>query len=744
MVAVDARRLVGAKIPGAAWAVAVAHDAVSAPGLNLFFASHTDPQAISAGPDVVETGRRNVGGAPIFDWQFSGIGPVPVIAGGKTATVPILAPQTDLFAGLNVGVAICNGEDARTVADWMAFHHKHHGMDAALVIDRRPNEDLSGELADLVAGLDLTRVVVLQPDFPLGRVGISAEAHPFNAPDAPGKDRMKVAPEDIWRAPIGEASIYELLKDLFLGRARAVANIDPFDLVLPGTVRVFDAAVASDSGMIALAGRRCYPWRVRKNQPAVFGDHICVQFDQAGGPRRWCLAPGKIAPDANWRYVRIAGANATPTATVPFMRFMALRHRDSPISKLVPKSSLIEDPLLLKLAATDFGHRPVRMPELKKPKINADDCKTAIVTTMKNEGPFLLEWLAYHRMIGVEDFLIYTNDCSDGTDSFLQLLHDRGMVQHRENGFQKTGMKPQHWALKAAAKEPVISDADWVICMDVDEYINIKIGEGTLTDLYAHMGDANMISCTWRLFGNADIDRFADQPVIEQFDRCAAELTRKPHQAWGFKTLFRNVGIFKKLGVHRPKGLNPQLWDQIRWVNGSGKSLPSTMYRNAWRSTQATYGYDAVTLNHYAVRSVDSFLVKRDRGRVNHVDRDQGLEYWFRMNNNTEQETSIQRMLPGLEKELQALLADPEIAAAHAASVAAHRRKIAELKQVRENDEFFDKLASARMQRLSRMHQYFGAKVFLAGPGIIPDDVAMAEHPVNFLFGLTDVKTDAT
>lgn len=43
------------------------------------------------------------------------------------------------------------------------------------------------------------------------------------------------------------------------------------------------------------------------------------------------------------------------------------------------------------------------------------------------------------------------------------------------------------------------------------------------------------------------------------------------------------------------------------------------MFRNGWRSTIETYGYDLVQLNHYAVRSAESFLVKRDRGRVNHV-----------------------------------------------------------------------------------------------------------------------------
>ena len=38
------------------------------------------------------------------------------------------------------------------------------------------------------------------------------------------------------------------------------------------------------------------------------------------------------------------------------------------------------------------------------------------LTCVKNEGPFLLEWIAFNRVIGVTDFLFYHNDCTDGTD----------------------------------------------------------------------------------------------------------------------------------------------------------------------------------------------------------------------------------------------------------------------------------------------------------------------------------------
>ena len=74
-----------------------------------------------------------------------------------------------------------------------------------------------------------------------------------------------------------------------------------------------------------------------------------------------------------------------------------------------------------------------------------------------------------------------------------------------------------------------------------------------------------------------------------------------------------------------------------------------------WRSTSTTYGYGLVQLNHYAVRSAESFLVKRNRGRVNHMDRDQGLAYWFRMNNNYAEDRSITRMIPKMCEELDKL-----------------------------------------------------------------------------------------
>ena len=708
--------------------------------VQLFFASDTPADKFHAEKGLKITNIRSIGNAPVLSCIAEGdSGPVKIGVDSTTLKIKPEPPETDLFAGLNVGFAVRNGESLETTLEWLEYHVTHHGMNAALILDRaKPNSDKSygNKLKNKAAKIKgLKRLVLLDSKVPLGKPDLPAESHPYNVPGAPGKDRMEIPSSDLWGSPLGEFQLFELARARFLDRARAVMNIELYDLVVISKGNsVFDRAVMASNGCIQMDGHQIYPWRVRNGQPPAFGDHICRQFDATGTRRRWCVAPASAKKNVVWRLIRVVGAAPAPDETAPYLRCMALRHPTDTVSKIVPKTSLIEDQDLLALAENIFHHKPVRTPEENTGVNRREENRTAIVTTMKNEGPFILEWLAYHRVIGVEDFLIYTNDCTDGTDTMLQLLQEKGIVQHRENPFKKTDLKPQHAALQAADKEPLIKNADWLICMDVDEFINIKCGDGRLPDLYQSVGDANMISITWRLFGNDDIHEFKDGLIIEDYDSCAHELIRKPHQAWGFKTLFHNIGIFKKMGVHRPKGLKPQLWEDINWVNGSGKPMPSKMYRNGWRSTVDTYGYDLVQLNHYAVRCAESFLVKRDRGRVNHVDRDQGMAYWFRMNNNTEQEHSIQRMIPAVRAELDSLMADPDIAAAHAHSVKMHSDKIKELKATDNYAAFYKELTSPRMEKLSKMHAHFGANVFLMGPEVVPDEVLEKDPDEEFFF----------
>ncbi|KIN70659.1 Glycosyl transferase, group 2 family protein [Sulfitobacter noctilucae] len=718
-------------------------DAVAAgKKFTAFFTRKTDASDVRAAFGGKKIGAVN--GAPIISFQNE----LPVLE--------VADPEPELFAGRNVAVGTRNGEPVHTIIEWLVYHFDYFGMDGAVIFNRTPAgkdaaflNELKSELAKVQRPL---QVVVVESHFPLGLGDMPAEHHPYCVSEAPGHDRMEIPESDPWLAPLGEVSIYEIARARFLQQARAVANLDVCDLLYDPAVEAgpkssaqvennpFEIAASAPGQMVHLIGTHCYPWRVRKNTLPCFADHVCLQFDRPKLRNRWCVSPEGLKSENFMKFRRISKVEIG--ATAPFFRCMSIRHPVSQSSKIVPKTSLVEAESLIAIAKNVFDFKPVRAPSLVTGKKSRSKSKrTAIVTTMKNEGPFILEWIAYHQAIGVKDFLVYTNDCDDGTDTMFNLLQSKGIVQHRQNPFREMDLKPQHAALQAAENEQIMKKADWIICMDVDEFINIKVGKGHLRDLYEAIGNANMISCTWRLFGSSDLDNYEDDFTIKRHTKCAPEYSPKPHQAWGFKTLFRNNGIFKKFGVHRPKGLRPQLWDQINWVNGSGEMIAKTEFRNSWRSTSSTYGYDLVSLNHYAVRNAESFLVKRDRGRVNHVDRDQGEAYWFRMNNNATEDLSIQRRIPMMERKLKKLMADPEIAAQHKRCVDAHQAKIAELLTLPDQQEFYNILTGRRMEKLSRMHQHFGASVFLAGPRSVPDEIIDADHAEDFEYTVERTET---
>jgi len=302
----------------------------------------------------------------------------------------------------------------------------------------------------------------------------------------------------------------------------------------------------------------------------------------------------------------------------------------------------------------------------------ADMGKRLIVTTMKNEAPFMLEWVAFNRAIGFTDFLIYTNDCDDGTDQIAERLQAMGLAQHRDNQFRKGG-SPQRTALKKAVSEPIYQEADWLICADCDEFLNIRAGKGRLDDLFAAVGDADAISVCWKLFGNSGHVNYTEDFITERFDRSAGENEYPNFRARGMKTLVRNNERFLKLRIHRPAFQLDQ--GDVKWVDAGGRPMPSEYLDGGWK-THGAFTHVHARLHHYAVRSVESFLVKRDRGRTNHVNDDQGVNYWSTMNFNTERDVSIHARLPGLRKEFAKLMKDPELARLHKEACKWHHGKI--------------------------------------------------------------------
>lgn len=327
---------------------------------------------------------------------------------------------------------------------------------------------------------------------------------------------------------------------------------------------------------------------------------------------------------------------------------------------------------------------------------------TLIVGCMKNEAPYILEWVAYHRSIGVDNFLIYTNDCTDGTSEILDRLQELGIVQHRNNDDWK-GNSPQQHALNQALKEPVLINADWIAHVDVDEFMNIRCGNGTLPDFFDRIGDATNVAMTWRLFGHNGVTALEDRFVIDQFDSCAPKFCPKPHTVWGFKTMFKNIGAYEKISCHRPNKLRDDFKAQVKWVNGSGQDMTREAAEKGWRNSKKSIGYDLIQLNHYALRSAESYLVKRQRGRALHVDRSIGLNYWIRMDWSDFTDVTIKRNLPRMQAEFERLMADDTLRHWHEKGFEWHKAKAAELHQIPEFEDLYQQALTIKLNETERV-----------------------------------------
>lgn len=297
------------------------------------------------------------------------------------------------------------------------------------------------------------------------------------------------------------------------------------------------------------------------------------------------------------------------------------------------------------------------------------------VTCVKNEGPFLLEWIAYQRVIGVTDFLFYSNDCSDASDELLDCLARHGVVTHLPN--PATNRNYQMQALKAAKQHAIVRTADWVWIADVDEFLNIHVGDHTIPALIEACGTPQAISAHFQFMANNGIEVFEDAPVTSQFlhshnpDIWCAEL------AIEVKTLVRGDFPLDYFGAHRPFHDDDKA--QPTWTDCAGRPVPAKFRRFAnkrrIRAFPARGARGFATLNHYALRSLESYLVKNDRGDVNREHRAFDDTYWRDRNDAAYFDDSILRYERPLRDEIARLKALEGIAALHDRAVAWHQQK---------------------------------------------------------------------
>ena len=301
-----------------------------------------------------------------------------------------------------------------------------------------------------------------------------------------------------------------------------------------------------------------------------------------------------------------------------------------------------------------------------------------LIATMRNEGPFILEWLAYHRLIGFTRVVVCSNDCADESPALLDALAAQGLLTHLpcEPGPDDT---PQMFAYAAAARWLRGQRVDWAMVLDADEFLNVRVGAGQLPALIDAVGDATAVMVNWRVFGDSGHRSWSPEPVLERFTR-AAPIDHGVN--WSYKTLFRRFDAYHcPLLPHGPGYARDERMSDLHPVDGGGRALGERYARSAefLQSEPGTVSWGLAQVNHYNTRSWEDYLVKHDRGGGHGVawDRRKSWPVW---NRNEEEDRSIQRHLSGVTRLLAAWREVPAIAEAETRTREGYARLVARLK----------------------------------------------------------------
>ncbi|MBV0912887.1 FkbM family methyltransferase [Anianabacter salinae] len=296
-------------------------------------------------------------------------------------------------------------------------------------------------------------------------------------------------------------------------------------------------------------------------------------------------------------------------------------------------------------------------------------------TCMKDEGPFILEWVAWHKAMGLTDLYVFTNDCSDGSDALLDRLAEMGELVHLPNPALITDSGYfQPMALAYMEQFRAFREADFFISFDVDEFFNVRVGDGSFGALFDAVPRFDVLSACEINHGSNAQEHYEPGWVTEQFPRHSTEAPGRWKARAGVKSIVRVSERLQKIRNHRPDlvgGIDTPIW-----LDGSGGPLPELIEDSGENGCDCRGRFNLVSLDHYPLRSLDSYLVKMFRGDVVVKGKRVSERYWRQRNRN---EWLSSDMAPGIARAKgyhATFEADAELMRLHRACCEAHAERI--------------------------------------------------------------------
>lgn len=269
--------------------------------------------------------------------------------------------------------------------------------------------------------------------------------------------------------------------------------------------------------------------------------------------------------------------------------------------------------------------------------------KVAVAAIFKNERPYVLEWVAYHRLMGADQLIIADNFSDDGTSQLLEALHLAGIIIRIP--YARVGEEgPQAGAYNTILRD-FGADFDLIAFIDADEFIvatNPEINPfEQLRQVLLNHDELGAIALNWRIYGSGGNFYFGEGLVLERFSKCSEPTMQVNYHV---KSVVRPQYV-SYMAIHHAE------LTKGRYYSAAGE-LIEFMPDNPALSTKI---HDStLLLHHYVVKSATEhqqfkFLKGSAAGQSS---RRKGHEYFELHDTNSVQRPMPQGLLMALDRHL--------------------------------------------------------------------------------------------
>jgi hypothetical protein len=229
----------------------------------------------------------------------------------------------------------------------------------------------------------------------------------------------------------------------------------------------------------------------------------------------------------------------------------------------------------------------------------------SIVAIMKNEAPYIQEWIEFHKLVGVERFYLYDNESTDNTKEILKPYIDEGVVVYKY-----VEGKCKQVACYNDAIYKYQNQSRWIAFIDLDEFI-VPVKGKNIPQLLKRYEKYPAVGVNWVMFDSNGHDKKPDGLVIENYTNREKRL--KDISNKHIKSIVNPKEVLRyEIHFGYYKNSNYAVDTNCKKIK-LFKKLPLYLYHVAFAFTKKNL-HNVMRINHYHTKSREEYKIRCAQG----------------------------------------------------------------------------------------------------------------------------------